>query len=142
VIRRRTPEQLATLRESVEKYREEHKNDDPELAYHIAKLERRAIEPWPRLSDDEQDWVHRRLEELSAKRAARQRAHEQRIISGARHLGREVAAHRVTLQDAERRLDALVSVRDDVAMLIPYFRAVAVARDAFAEGARNADTRC
>ena len=141
-MRRRIAEQREALRQSAAKYREEHRNDDPELTYHLAALERWAVEAWRRLSTQERDEVHERLEELSNERATRWRAHEQRVISAARHLGREVAAHRVTIQDAERRLEALASVRDDVVLLIPYDQAVAVARDAFAEGARNADTRC
>jgi hypothetical protein len=141
-MRRRTTAQRETLRQSVEKYREEHKNNDPELAYHLAKLERCAFLRRSRLTSEERDEVHERLEALSDERVARQRAHEQRIISVARHLGREVTAHRVTLQDAERRLDALASVHHDVVLLIPYYQAVAVARDAFVEGARNVDNRC
>jgi hypothetical protein len=94
-------------------------------------------EPWPRITNDERDDVGELLEKLSTERAARTAAHRQRLVSAARHLGRQVRDHLMTLRDAERRLDALASLLDEEPppiALIPYRDAAAIVRDAFAEG--------
>jgi hypothetical protein len=102
---------------------------DAELQRHIAELERRAEryepQPWPRLTDDERADVHVYMEKLAAERTAHAAAQEQRLISTGRHLAREVLAYRMTLADAERRLEALVSQSDDRQ------RAEMLAREAF-----------
>jgi len=115
---------------------------DEELAAHIAGLARRAEQyepkPWPRLTDGERDDVHWLLDKFSDERATRAAAHCQRLVSRARHLGREVRAHRVTVDDAERRLDVLAGTTEDESgtpiAVVLYGEAIAIARHAFAEG--------
>jgi hypothetical protein len=137
-------------RASVESWRAEHQVGrcvDDDVARHIADLERRAARYSPemlsRLTDADRDHVHCLLEEFSAEREARRRAHEQRLISTARRLGREVRAHLVTMPDAERRLDALALTLDQDSPpipIVPYRQAVAILRDAFIEGCRGGDS--
>jgi hypothetical protein len=94
-------------------------------------------EPWTRITDDERADVHELLEKLSTERAARIAAHRQRLVSTARHLGRQVREHLVTLPNAERRLDALASLLDEDSppiALVPYREAATIVRAAFAEG--------
>jgi hypothetical protein len=108
-----------------------------------------AIDHWaslelPRLSDEERAWVHGRLDALCDERLARSDAHRERIIKTARHLGREVAAHRMTLADARVRSDFQVK-REDTDSLVPmrlvsYAEAADVASRAFDEGYLSGST--
>jgi hypothetical protein len=139
-MRCRTPEQLAAWNQSVSAFRAWQ--TDEELGYHRAALARWTPPEWPPCaSDAERDDVHELLAKLSTERAARAAAHRQRLVSAARHLGREVRKHLVTMPDAERRLAALASLLDENSppiALVPYHQAVALLRDAFAEGCRRA----
>ena len=109
-----------------------------------AEIERVAALPQmpscPRLTDTERETVHRLLAEFSEQRAARVEAHKQRLSSSAQYLGREVAAYRVTLTDAEQRLEALAGQLDETAgvpiVLVPWLEARGLIRDAFAGALR------
>jgi hypothetical protein len=103
-----------------------------------------AAEAWapglglPKLTDADRDVVHQRIDELAAERETRGDAHRERLRKTARWLGREVAAHRVLLADAERRLDALALTLDPDSVVpilaVPYAEAVDITRAAFAAG--------
>jgi hypothetical protein len=141
-MKRRTPEQIAALKASVGRWCAEHADDEKvRLARHIAALECRAerYEPaeWSRLDDADRDGVHDLIQKFSEERSVRVAEQRQKIVSSARRLGREVRAHRVTLDNAEAQLDRYALTLDQESPpipLIPYREAAAIAREAFAEG--------
>lgn len=75
----------------------------------------------------------RRVVDRWAERQALADAHRRRLGAAAYRLGAEVAAHRVTVADAERRLTGLVS-----ATLLPWSEARALVRDAYGQGLQPA----
>jgi hypothetical protein len=107
-----------------------------ELEYHKAALDRWETEPWPALTDEDQDEVHRLLDAYATARAGRVATHRARLIREACRLGHEVRAYRVTLADAERQLDTLARMTDpetpeiEIA-LIDYQEACEIIRGAF-----------
>jgi hypothetical protein len=140
-VRPRSTQKLTRWKASVGEWRAE--NADRVCAAAAGRVEAARIaalpprEPWPPLSDDERAEVHALLDKLSTEHVARIAEHRQRLMSSARRLGREVAAHRVTLADAEARLNrlALTLDQDEPPIAgVPYREAVAIVRDAFAEG--------
>jgi hypothetical protein len=120
----------------------EHMLDRPMLgAYRDPDLN--AAKPWtpPKvqaspLTDDEREWVHDRMIALEAERQARGDAHRERIRTTAAWLGREVSAHKVTLADADRRIDRLLIALDPETavpiLMLPFREAKQIATDAFA----------
>jgi hypothetical protein len=73
-----------------------------------------------RLTNDERDAVHARIDALAAARIARAEAHGERIASMARRLGRMYASGHINEHDAARRLAPLISATDiDPATLVP-----------------------
>lgn len=84
--------------------------------------------------------VSARFEELADERDDRERVHLEQVARVAWRAGADVAAHRVTLDDAARRIDAIVSVEDPdspvARALVPFARARDVADRAFADGMR------
>jgi hypothetical protein len=92
----------------------------------------------PPLSDKERDFVHRRLDGLTTERVQRRDAHRERLRRTGHYLGREVAGHRVTLQDAEQRLERLARTPDPDDLtptyLISYREGIQLARAAFLSG--------
>jgi hypothetical protein len=80
--------------------------------------------------------VHELLDEYSRERVRRSDAHRARLARTAHRLGREVAEYRVTLANAEQRLDALAGQLDETAgvpiVLVPWLEARGLIRDAFA----------
>jgi hypothetical protein len=101
----------------------------------------RAAERWqPKvrtapLGDEDRETVHARIAELFDERCACGAKHAGHIRKTARFLGREVAAHRVTLADAERHLDALCMALDPetpvAVALVPFREAKEIAESAF-----------
>jgi hypothetical protein len=89
----------------------------------------------PPTTAEEREWVHGRIIALAAERQARSDAHRGRIRSTAAWLGREVSAHKVTLADADARIDRLLGAFDpetDVPiLLVPFQEAKQIAADAF-----------
>jgi hypothetical protein len=84
---------------------------------------------------EEREWVHGRIIALTAEREARGDAHRERIRTTAAWLGDQVRTHKVTLADADRRIDCLLEVLDpetDVPiLLVPFGEAKQIAADAF-----------
>ena len=78
------------------------------------------------------------MAKLGEERAARVEAHRHKLAGLARHLGAEVREHRLTVADAERRLDQLAAQLDPESpvpiALVPWRDAHRLARDKFAEG--------
>ena len=93
------------------------------------------------LSDEDREWVHDRIDALAAERQARSDAHRERIRRTAGWLGREVAAHRVTLADAERRIECLLTAFDPATevsvVMVPCGEAKQIAEQAFASTFRR-----
>jgi hypothetical protein len=90
----------------------------------------------PPTTDEERAWVGERVIALAAERQARSDAHRKRILTTAAWLGSEVAAHKVTLADAQARIDRLLEALDpDTAavrvLLVPFREARQLATDAF-----------
>jgi hypothetical protein len=89
----------------------------------------------PSLTDAERNQVHARIDDLCSERLARIEIHRERIERTARWLGREVAAYRLTLTDADARLDRVVSVMDSESefphFLVPIREGLELARTAF-----------
>jgi hypothetical protein len=89
----------------------------------------------PPTTAEEREWVQGRIIALAAKRQARSDAHRGRIRSTAAWLGREVSAHKVTLADADTRIDRLLGAFDpetDIPiLLVPFREAKQIATDAF-----------
>jgi hypothetical protein len=75
---------------------------------------------------------------VSAEHQERADAHMRCVVALGRKLGADVAAHRLTLEGAERRLDAVAFAFDESAPLaigiLPWHAARDVARAAFEEG--------
>ena len=89
----------------------------------------------PPTTDDERAWLHDRITAFAAERQARSDAHRERIRTTAAWLGREVSAHKVTLADAEQRIDGLLEALDPETLvpvlLVPFREAKQIAADAF-----------
>jgi hypothetical protein len=87
------------------------------------------------LTDDEREWVHDRIAALAAERAARSDSHRERIRSTAAWLGHQVRKHKVTLADAQARLDPLLMTFDPESavpiVMVPFAEAKQIAADAF-----------
>jgi hypothetical protein len=119
---------------------------DPRLDAAAVEWELAAIAAWsprggselPRLTDDERDQVHDRIDELVAERLRRGDAHRDRLRRTGYHLGAEVAAYRVTMDDANRRVGHMAVMPDPESvvplLLVPYREAVDIAGEAFAAG--------
>jgi hypothetical protein len=92
----------------------------------------------PELSDDEVEQVHHRIDRLASERLEREDAHRDRIRRLAFYLGGEVAAHRTTLDEAQRRLDRVAAERDPESVvpmaLVDFDEACAIAHTAFIDG--------
>jgi hypothetical protein len=92
----------------------------------------------PKLSDAEREQVHVYLDELTTEHLARRDVHRDRLRRAGHHLGREVAAHKVTIDEANRRIDQLAERVDTESLvpmpLVPYPEAVDIAGKAFAAG--------
>jgi phytoene dehydrogenase-like protein len=124
---------------------------DPRMAPAAIEAELAAISSWkpavpddlPRLTDDERERVHARIDELVAERLGRADVFRDRLARTARHLGRQVGAHRVLLTDAERRLEQLAREHDpDTSVpitLIDHSAAKTITAEAFAAGMNEQD---
>jgi len=93
------------------------------------------------LSERDRVRVADRVDQLAAERRARSDAHRKRIRSTAKWLGREVAAHHVTLADAEARIGRLLDALDPESplpiSLVPIGQAKQLAENAFASAYRE-----
>jgi hypothetical protein len=144
-MRSLTPEQRARWRASVTEWRAANPDRVVEAVEHRAEAERVAAlsprAPLPRLSDEECDEVHARLAELSIERASRHDAHVDLIARTARRLGREVARHERTAEDAARVLEELARRLDPESLvpvaLVQHAAAEQTARLDLAVGARD-----
>jgi hypothetical protein len=111
-----------------------------EIAESLARWQIRQAAP---LTVEERDQVHERMAELGVERRARVDAHRDRLARTARFLGSQVGRHLMTLRDAERRLEALISVTDpEIATpvyLVCRWEAVALVRAVFAKAVREGE---
>jgi hypothetical protein len=87
-----------------------------------------------RLTDGERARVEARMRELGEQRAARRAQHQAKLEREGHRLGRKVRAYRMTLTDADRRLDGLVHALDPEmpVALVPFREGAAIAAAAFA----------
>ena len=87
------------------------------------------------LADGDREWVHDRIHALAGERQARGDVRRERIRSTASWLGREVSAHKVTLADADARVDRLLIAFDPETavpvLMVPFREAKQIAADAF-----------
>jgi hypothetical protein len=87
------------------------------------------------LADDDREWVHDRIHALAAAREVRADVHRERIRSTASWLGHQVHHHKVTLADADARIDRMLKAFDPESsvaiLLVPFKEARQIASDAF-----------
>jgi acyl-CoA reductase-like NAD-dependent aldehyde dehydrogenase len=117
--------------------------DEDEVVRVARSLARHPLEEWPRLTDTDRKAVHERLGELSEQRAGRVAAHRQRLVGGARRLARDVSEYRVTIADAEARLEVLALTHNPETpevpvALIDYRHACEIVNEAFAAAWKEA----
>jgi hypothetical protein len=90
----------------------------------------------PPTTAEEREWVHDRIHALAAAREARADVHRERIRSTASWLGHQVHHHKVTLADADARIDRMLKAFDPESsvaiLLVPFKEAKRIAADAFA----------
>jgi hypothetical protein len=88
-----------------------------------------------KLSAADREWVHDRIVALTAGRQSRGDTHRERIRSTASWLGHQVRAHKVTLADADARIDRLLVALDPETnipvLLVPFKEAKELATDSF-----------
>jgi hypothetical protein len=105
-------------------------------------LSRWTINALP-LTDEERATVDAYLEIAARERQERVDAHRARLERTARFLGRQVGSHLLTLPDAERRLEVLVSETDPQTAtpvaLIARAEAVELVRRVFANAVREVE---
>jgi hypothetical protein len=91
-----------------------------------------------RLTDSEREQVHARLDELTQERRARVAKHIARLWRNGEQLGKQVAAHEMTLTDAYAAFDRQAAQQDPESpvplFIVPYAIASEILREAFAKG--------
>lgn len=97
------------------------------------------------LRDAEFDEAPALFEQLCVASCSRQETHLQRIRSEARRLGFEVGSYRMTLTDAQKRLERLCDTRVEASpvplRLVPWHVGLGAARESFAAGMAHAQRR-
>jgi hypothetical protein len=119
----------------------------PAYLEHVGDLE--AARHWQpgewALSAGEQAELAVMFDRVCAEAEQKRAEHRARIRRAARWLGVEVAEHRITISDAERRLEAVATACDADGpgrmFILPYREAVAIAESAFADSYRSARKR-
>jgi hypothetical protein len=111
---------------------------DDGYAWELEALKRWNPPKLPPLSDQDRARLNEMFDKRVDTSAGRRDAHREHIRKTALYLGREVAAHRVTVDDADRRLQRLIDLPDPetlvAVVLVARHEAEAIARDAFRAG--------